>query len=175
MDGKGNGWAVVRGLDDEGRAWLREACFVNDEWRDSGPEGYEATLSPGHQWTWDRSFAAGDRVVINMKSDDFDAYLEVLRADGTGWTSRHRSLGSTRYGLVVSTMTLPDPSSCGWETGILVRSIPAKRVAPGPANGWRAVRLATRRPAARLLRHAASQTVAPTRLASLLHRMITHG
>jgi len=83
VDGKGNGWAVGRGRDDDGGSWLREACFVNDEWRNSGPNGYERVLAPGHQWTLDFSFAAGERVVFNMKSDDFDAYLEVRRADGT--------------------------------------------------------------------------------------------
>ena len=82
VDGKANGWAFGRGLDDEGRSWLEEACYVNDERSDGGIAGYERTIRSGYNWTWDFSFSTGERVVINMKSDEFDSYLEVLRADG---------------------------------------------------------------------------------------------
>ena len=80
-EGKGEGWAFGRGFGDD--AFLTEACYVNDERRDGGVDGYERTIRLGYSWTWDFSFAAGERVVINMKSDDLDSYLEVLRADGT--------------------------------------------------------------------------------------------
>ena len=80
-EGKGEGWAVGRGFGDD--AFLTEACYVNDERRDGGVDGYERAIRWGYSWTWDFSFAAAERVVINMKSDDLDSYLEVLRADGT--------------------------------------------------------------------------------------------
>ena len=84
VDGKGNGWVVGRlGPDDEGRFRLTEGCLVNDEWRDDRIWGYERTLRSGYNWTWDFSFSVGERVVVNMTSDDFDAYLDVQRADGT--------------------------------------------------------------------------------------------
>ena len=83
VDGKGNGWALGRGLNDQGRSWLEELCLVNDERQDGGSDGYERTIRSGYNRTWDYSFSAGERAVINMKSDEFDSYLEVLGADGT--------------------------------------------------------------------------------------------
>ena len=74
--GKETAGPLGGGLDDEGRTWLEEACWVNDERRDGGTAGYERTIRSGYNWTWDYSFSAGERVVINMKSAEFDSFLE---------------------------------------------------------------------------------------------------
>lgn len=97
-DGKGDGWAVGRGFGDN--AFLTEACYVNDERRDGGIDGFERTLRSGYNTTVDLSFSAGERVVINMESDDFDSYLEVLRTDGTVLASNDDGGSGTNARLV---------------------------------------------------------------------------
>ena len=108
VEGKGNGWALGRGLDDEGRTWLEEACWVNDERRDGGTAGYERTIRSGYNWTWDYFFSAGERVVINMKSAEFDSFLEVLRADGTVLASNDDGGSGTDARLVFQAPAVGD-------------------------------------------------------------------
>ena len=79
VDGKVNGWVVGR----EGEFRLTEGCLVNNEFRGAFIRGDERSLRSGYYWQRKRSFSGGERVVINLKSDEFDAYLKVLRADGT--------------------------------------------------------------------------------------------
>ena len=108
VEGKANGWAFGRGLDDEGRSWLEEACYMNDERQHGGSVGYERTIRSGYNWTWDRSFSAGERVVINMKSDEFDSYLEVLGVDGTVLVSNDDGGSGTDARLVFRAPAVSD-------------------------------------------------------------------
>ena len=107
VDGKLVGWVTIRsGFGDD--AVQSERCFVNGVRRDGGVEGYERTLRSGYNWTWDYSFSAGERLVINMESDDFDSYIEVLRTDGTVLASNDDGGSGTNARLVFQTPAAGD-------------------------------------------------------------------
>ena len=103
-DGKADGWALATYFEDEGRRRFAEGCFADDWWA-VRIHGYERTLRSGYNWTLDFSFSAGEHVVINMKSDDFDSYLEVLRGDGTVLASNDDGGSGTDARLVYDVPT----------------------------------------------------------------------
>ena len=103
-DGKADGWALATYFEDEGRRRFAEGCFAY-EWWAVRIHGYEITLRSGYNWTLDFSFSAGERVVVNMKSGDFDSYLEMLRGDGTVLTSNDDGGSGTDARLVYDVPT----------------------------------------------------------------------
>ena len=106
VEGKADGWALATYFEDEGRGWA-EGCYVEDDWR-VHIRGDERTIRSGYNWTWDYSFSAGERVVINMKSAEFDSLLEVLRVDGTVLASNDDGGSGTDARLVFQAPAVGD-------------------------------------------------------------------
>ncbi len=79
-EGQLNGWTAIRvyGVD----ALEAERCYVNGEVR-GWIERFTESLSAEQYWEWTYSFSGGERIVVNMESDDVDSYLRVLRDDET--------------------------------------------------------------------------------------------
>ena len=80
-DGRNSGWTVVRDFGDD--AGETEGCYVDGERHGRWILRLTENLSAGSSWDWTFPFAAGERIVADMASDDVDSYLRVLRDDGT--------------------------------------------------------------------------------------------
>lgn len=78
QDGQLDGWTTLHGYGDN--AFEAEHCYVNGE-RHGWINRYTERLSAGGYWWWTFTFSAGERIVVNMESDDVDSYLQVLRDD----------------------------------------------------------------------------------------------
>ena len=74
----------IRGSAAYWRLVVPEAVLVPGRTINGSLSSYDAVWDDGsHYDVWTVTARAGQRVVIDMESDDVDAYLRVLRSDGT--------------------------------------------------------------------------------------------
>lgn len=67
-----------------GTSWYRKVCWHPDEHSTAASGRLTRSWDDGsHYDAWAMTTRAGQHVVIDMESDDVDAYLRVLRNDGT--------------------------------------------------------------------------------------------